>query len=517
MDKRLLNRDWRLSHLYKIKTKQSGTCRFKKNPAQEHFDNNKHSRNIILKSRQLGFTTWECIDTLDQALFTRNFGATLISYDRTSAEDIFNDKVDFAWRNIEPELQKLWQVDSDTKRSLAFNFGDGSFSSFDVKSSARSSTRQRLHISEFGKICLKYPQKAKEILTGTIPAVPVFGRVDIESTAEGDEGYFYDMFTEAVNNEPTQPTQYKAHFYNWTWDIDEISLIQPISKLPSEFRDYQNLFKLNDQQISYYYLKWLSVAKNWDALRQEYPTTWEEAFEMSLEGTYFATQLQDVKREGRLVSNLYTNEYPVDTWWDLGWNDATAIWFVQFDGSKFRVIDYYENNNQGMAHYFNVLKEKSGEYGYEYRDHYAPHDIKAHEWATGRSRLTAAREDYGVNFKIVPKLSIGDGHEAMRTILPRCVFDKDKCELGLRMLKHYRRQWDEKKGRYRDEPFENEAIHAADAFRYFAVTSDKTPLIAGSKFKTTGTPALELVDGFEVAPDPFTRPASKPGVTIIGS
>ena len=85
MDKRLLDKTWRLNHLYFIKDKNKKLIQFKPNKAQRHFRANIHTRNIILKSRQLGFTTFESIDMFDDVLFSRNCDGLLIAQDLDTA------------------------------------------------------------------------------------------------------------------------------------------------------------------------------------------------------------------------------------------------------------------------------------------------------------------------------------------------------------------------------------------------------------------------------------------------
>ena len=229
-----------------------------------------------MKSRQLGFTTFEAVDNLDEALFTRNHDGLFIAQDLETAQDIFNNKVELCWENF--PLKELYEVDKNSTRKLKFGFGDGTFSSLTVDTTGRSGTYSRLHITEFATVCKKFVDKAREILEGSIPAVPTNGRVDIESTADGSEGKFYDIFWEAwERGTPTLPTEYKAHFYNWQWD-SEIETIQPLPSLPPDFGAYQAQHNLNQKEITYYYLKWISLNKDWSALRKEYPTTPYEAF-----------------------------------------------------------------------------------------------------------------------------------------------------------------------------------------------------------------------------------------------
>jgi len=278
------SKEWRISRLYTIVDKNLKKIIFKKNRVQEDFNQHKHSRNIILKSRQLGFTTYEAIDSLDDALFTRNFSDLFIAHTKEDAIEIFDKKVDLAWKNFNKDLAKLWKVDSSTANKLKFDFGEGNYSQMIVSNSGRSGTHNRVHISEFAKLCAKYPAKADEIITGTIPSVPVDGRIDIESTAEGMGGHFYDIFWEAwTRKREPLPTEFKAHFYNWQWDDEDIAKVEriiPTSQMEEgeKFKKYQTDNKLSDTEITYYYSKWLSLKKDWDKLHQEYPTTPDEAF-----------------------------------------------------------------------------------------------------------------------------------------------------------------------------------------------------------------------------------------------
>jgi len=281
---RLGSKEWRISHLYTIVDKNLRKIIFKKNRVQEDFNQHKHSRNVILKSRQLGFTTYEAIDSLDDALFTRNFSDLFIAHTKEDAIEIFDKKVDLAWKNFNKDLAKLWKVDSSTANKLKFDFGEGNYSQMIVSNSGRSGTHNRVHISEFAKLCAKYSAKADEIITGTIPSVPVDGRIDIESTAEGMGGHFYDIFWEAwTRKREPLPTEFKAHFYNWQWDDEDIAKVEriiPTSQMEEgeKFKKYQTDNKLSDTEITYYYSKWLSLKKDWDKLHQEYPTTPDEAF-----------------------------------------------------------------------------------------------------------------------------------------------------------------------------------------------------------------------------------------------
>ena len=313
------------------------------------FNDKKHTRNIILKSRKLGFTTDEALDSLDDVLFQENTEANMLSYDSVSQLDIFNSKIVFAWENLEEDLRDLYTLDADRANKLTFNWGDKTATSISVRTKGRSGTLNRLHISEFAKICKENPLLADEIISGTIQAVPLTGRVDIESTAEEDHGHFHDMFWEAWNRQLANPefqpnlAEYKSFFFNWTYDDMEMEKIVPMAleKLPAEFIEYKQKFNLTDLQITYYYFKWLSVNKDWALLHREYPTTPEEAF-LSAGNKFFDPMALEKLQAQPVVERIgewrYYDEYRRGHRYAIGsdssegrGNDNAAIVAIDFD------------------------------------------------------------------------------------------------------------------------------------------------------------------------------------------
>lgn len=354
-DEDLLDKDYRINHLYKIKDKNKNLIVFKRNEAQQHFSENKHTRNIILKSRQLGFTTDETIDSLDDMLFEPNFDALFIAHGLDPAKDIFDNKIKLAMDNL--TIKELWKVDMDSARKLKVGFGDSTYSSIAVDTSGRSGTYSRLHVSEFAKLCKEFPDRAREVLEGSIPAVPTDGRVDIESTAEESNGLFYEMFWAAWDRgEPKHPTQFKAHFYNWRWD-EEIGRTGTIDDLPDEFRTYQKLYKLSDREISYYYLKFVALGeheRNWATMKKEYPTTPEEAFEGSGNKFFDAEKLGLQKKiapieeaNGFRIYRRYRfgHRYGIgaDVAEGIG-KDSSAIAVWDFSTPRPSIVAEYDNN-----------------------------------------------------------------------------------------------------------------------------------------------------------------------------
>ncbi len=472
MDKRLLDKNWRINNLYKIRNKEGQLIKFKRNRAQRHYAENHWYRNLILKSRQLGFTTDEAIDSLDDVLFTPNMDALMIAHNLDAGGSIFDKKIVFAWEMLPEEIRNLYGVDNKTSKTLKFDFGKKGFSSIAVDTSGRSGTYQRVHITELAEIAKKYPKKIPDIIEGTLPAIPTTGRLDIESTSQGASGEFYEMFMQAYERgTPSMPQEYKAHFYNWTWDDEEMGKLTPvpIEKMEQgdKFRAYQEKHKLNAVQITYYYQKWLSLNKKWNALKREYPTTPEEAFEAIAEGTFFGEQIGLMEQNGQVGVYPYDPALKVHTVWDLGVGKNIRIGFFQRETHQntVRIIDHwYGAGSDAIPEGALAISRKP----YIYGKHFGPHDIETTDIGTGKSRLETARQ-HGISFLVVPDFSLEDGINGVSNWLPRVYVNKETCKEWIRSMKNYGREWDEKRGMYKDEPLHNWASHDADMSRYAAL------------------------------------------------
>jgi hypothetical protein len=187
-------------------------------------------------------------------------------------------------------------------------------------------------------------------------------------------------------------------------------------------------------------------------------------------GAYFGKQLKDAEDDGRVTRVAYEPNIGVETWWDLGIGDSTAIWFTQSVGREIRVIDFYEASGEGLPHYAKKLQERP----YVYSRHHAPHDIEVRELGSGRSRKETAAS-LGIVFDVVPNLALEDGIEAARSLIARCWFDSHRCERGLNALASYHKAYDDKARDWKSYPAHDWSSHAADAFRYLAVGHKTSP------------------------------------------
>jgi hypothetical protein len=219
---------------------------------------------------------------------------------------------------------------NDRAGLLRFEHG----SSIRVATSARSGTLQRLHVSEFGKICSQYPKKAREIVTGSFPAVGQNPKT-LESTAEGQEGYFYQYSQEAMRG----AGGFKFHFRAWWQDTGNVYDPELVT-ITAEDRQYFEKLRIDHGiELTERQMAWWVKQENLlgGDMKRENPSTPAEAFEQAIEGAYFATQLAHSDKHGHIGRFPYDPKYPVNTFWDLGRNDLTTIWFHQHINGRNRL------------------------------------------------------------------------------------------------------------------------------------------------------------------------------------
>jgi hypothetical protein len=202
----------------------------------------------------------------------------------------------------------------------------------------------------------------------------------------------------------------------------------------------------------------------------EYEQELEVSFDAAVTGAYYAELIDQAEVDGRICDVPVDPALEVHTAWDLGISDSTSIVFWQaLRGGSLRVIDYAESAGYGLDHYAKLLDKR----GYKYGKHWAPHDIAVRELGTGKSRLETAAS-LGIYFSTVPKMSLEDGINAVRMMLPKVWFDRKRTDGLVECLRLYRQKWDEKRG-ISLGPLHNFTSHAADAFRYLALAA-KEPL-----------------------------------------
>jgi len=459
----------RLTHLYYIQNEVGEVVLFKLRDAQKRFLEEMHYRNIILKSRQLGFTTLIELWTIDECLFRSNTQAAVIAQTREDVKEIFDKKIKFPWDKLHPSLKCLFKETSNSANKLAWNNG----SSIRVAQSVRSSTLQILHISEFGKISAKYPDKAKEIVTGSLNALHGDSHIFIESTAEGDEGKFFDMCESARKyhdaGKPLTSMDYKFHFYPW-WQEKGYRLEGDVL-ITQNLHDYFDTLskvegiELDEQQKKWYAKKWES---NGEDMFSEFPSTPDEAFKSTKEGRYFSKEIAIIRQKRQITEVPYNEKLKVYTGWDLGVADPTCIWFCQVDGPFYRLIDYIEMSDGHLDYFANALEDKREQLGYRYKKHFLPHDgaNRSMGHKKGYTRERILKEEYGLDVVVTERIKReGDGIDLIRRNIPNLWIDEERCYQGIKALDNYKREFDYRRGVYSDRPFHNWASHGTKALQ----------------------------------------------------
>jgi len=462
---------WRLCHLYKIIDDTGKEVDFSPNEEQTSLVDNLWYWNIILKARQLGFTTLLCVMALDQCLFNKNFSAGIVAHALDDASKIFRNKIRWPYEHLPRALRDA--VPSIKMSGSEIVLANGS--SIGVGTSMRSGTLQWLHVSEFGKICKKYPEKAREIVTGSFETLAAGQQLFVESTAEGAYGYFHDYCMAALRrqhgNESLTQLDFKLHFFPW-WKKPSYTLDPEGVIIPAEFKRYFDVLEGRGIELSpgqrAWYVKKAEILKG--DMKREYPSFPEEAFEAVIEGAIYGKEMTWLRKNGRITSVPWTANIPVNTFWDLGKNDANAIWFHQRVGMENRFIRYYENSGYGLRHYVNELFRLRDEEGWVFGRHYLPHDVEVTMLdEDGRSRREILE---GLGLKPIDTVErikeLETGIDITRDCFSGVWMDRENCEGGIKALDNYQRTWDETRGCFSMTPLHNWASNGADAFRQYA-------------------------------------------------
>ena len=468
---------WRInSGIYKIEDKVGNLIPFNMNWAQHvvYSDLLRHPRLIILKSRQQGISTFWLIFALDLTLTEDNTKAGLMSQGLAESKTL-KERLERAYDHVPEQLIDFIGTHNTVRNSTEFSLDNDSKTY--IATSFRSGTLQFMHISEFGKISAKHPEKAKETRTGSMQAIKGGQPVIIESTAEGRSNMFYEMWLQADSHVGNlAPKDFKTVFLSWVNDPDcRITVPQLINKeaddyfelLSVEYKNYfDEVLTLDDEQKWWWVSQLREFSFSMEMMGQEYPGWPEEAFAATKDGTYWAKLYRsDVVATGQVLPDLYESSLPVDVAIDLGMNDMMVLVFFQMTGTELRVIDEYHNSGEGIAHYVNKMKEKP----YKYRAVYLPHDAVVKELGTGKSRFSIFKS-MGVPVRLLVRTrSVPNDIELVRKAIPYMWFDEKNTKYLRLCMENYSKEWDDRLGVFKDKPLHDEWSHPADAIRYMVV------------------------------------------------
>lgn len=475
------SKNWRMNNLYRIVDKSGDSIPFKLNPVQQNVLENIHKRNLILKARQLGMSTFAVLYLLDEVIFKPNTSAGIVSYSLEHAQHIYKRIIGHALDNFMPFVSLMAGVQQRSAREVSF--ANGSF--LRVDTSLRGGAYKIVLVSEFGKTCARNPVKAEEVVTGTLQTVPIEGTLIIESTGEGNEGFYADMVNQASQrgNDNLADLEYKLFFFNWLTD-PSYTMAKTLS-FDIELIDYfHRLEKTLGCALSEGQRNWYAFQKSilGEKVKQEFPSTITEAFISSSDAYYFQAAIEKAYQDHRcLDTQLYDALCPVYVAMDIGVNDLTVIIFFQFVHGEIRIIDYYEDNGKGVDFYAQYMQGRP----YMYNTVFLPHDaarrdgiVVENTYERDFRRLFAHTSTKFVVLKRTDKnLNISN----CKLKLDRTVFALKKVKNLLDAVSKYRKKWSEQFGKYLDEPFHDINSNYADALIYAMQAISHIEIMCDSK------------------------------------
>lgn len=469
---------WRLNNCYTIVNKKGERVRFRMNESQHkvYAASLRHPRVIVLKSRQQGISTLWLVSYFDDGITKKNFDIGLMAQGTDEAEKLL-ERVKILWETLDENFKSYYGISviKDNTKEMGFSTKSTLF----IRTSFRSTTLHRLHVSELGKIANKYPEKVRETRRGTLQALAQGNTGVIESTAEGDNA-FKEMWDTAYNftGERSLKDFYPV-FLSWLDDPDcTISVNQVIDNNTAEYfakLGAETGITLTQEQKNFWVVQYRELG---DGVYQEYPSTPEEAFRATRLGTYYADEfLKRVLQSGREVKGLYDPNLDVQIAVDLGWDDSLVLCVYQVYRDTFRIIDEFADNNKNISHYTDWIKTRH--WYNNLIEIQLGHDGAVHDLESGNTReqtfqeeLDRATPDNPEPIKVIvrtlARTSRMDGIYEVRRIIGRLWIDS-ACTYLRKCFLNYRKEWNEKLNKYNEVPLHDEYSNGADAIRYMAV------------------------------------------------
>lgn len=490
VQKYLSNRKWRLTEgkLYKIIDKQARDIFFRPNVFQKKLLGGLWYLNVILKARQLGMSTMVLLFGLDYCLFNDNISFGVVDKSLDDAKKKL-EKIKHAYDNIPEEYRPFVpKLVTDNKNELRFDNGSVIY----VGTSHRGGTLNILWVSEHAIIGKKYPEKEREIRTGALNTVQAGQIIFLESTSGGATGDFYSICQRAekmaVSGQNLSELDFKFFFFPW-WDSEEYELDCAEDYVFSpEMDEYFEILEGSiraklSRNKRYWYLKKKEMLG--EDIKKEYPGTSKEAFESTDRDKYWAKEVDKARAENRICEFPVEEGILIDTWWDLGRSDYTSVIFTQRIGKEVRIVDFFEDSDEHILYYADILKRKK----YLYGKCWLPHDGLA-KTVNAPKNSYQYLQDAGFDCEIVARTGLSEGQNEARRIFKSCWFRKSTTEKLIEHLENYRRKWVESANDYIGE-VHDEHSHAAAAFRYMAMGMPEGESLKDPKpeeFSDLGTP-----------------------------
>ena len=462
---------WRISNLYSIRIRDGSVIRFRPRPQQlavlEMLFVHGHKRIIILKARQIGFSTLLGVVCCDQLCFNPGQQISLIDQTLEDARQKLKNIVVLAYDSMAAELRAgLPIIRSNTGEVCVkySRFEEAKASVMYAGTHSRGGSNSLVWVSEWGTIQATDIARSEEILTGALPSVGD-GICVIESTWRGGRhGHLWGLVKQALETPKEQkgPFDWRLAFFPWYEDPGYCdALPRPLSVETRRYFEGKPGLSLSPGQMSWYQRKRDELGM---FILREYPSTLEECFQSPVEGAIYADLIDKLRAEGAIRPWKVDRSALVHTCWDLGSPINTCVWYFQVAAGEIRVIDIDMDLDLTPVERVSRMLAK----GYLYGSHFLPHDAMATQ-KSGRTFLMELKEVGLANVKAVPRTyDVWIGINRLRGILPRFSFRVPECERGLEALCAYHTVRETSTGIARDEPCHDASSHACDALRVLA-------------------------------------------------
>lgn len=305
------------------------------NVIRKLYQEKKPIRIIILKARQMGFSTETESIIFKNVVTNHNYNAGIVAHKEDSTTNLFNMSkrmLEYLPDSIKPEQKK------SNAKELVFNNSNGTGLDSKIKCMTaggkgigRSDTFTALHLSELAF----WEGDKQDILLGLLQAVPNIpsSMVVIESTANGFD-YFKELWDKAVTGE----NDFFPLFVGWN-ELEEYKMPYTGFRLTSEEKELQKLYNVSLEQLTW--RRWCvknNCGGDMDKFKQEYPITPEEAF-LSTGKCYF-----DKKN---VIHRMNEVEEPIIQGSFSCYYDGLRIRgrkFTQEEKGNIKIYKYPENN-----------------------------------------------------------------------------------------------------------------------------------------------------------------------------
>lgn len=468
---------WRLANLYRCINPAGQDVSFTATPEQEMviicIFIRGWRRILIPKARQLGMSLLLSLISLDGIIFKDGYAVSWIDKKGPDAEKKLKEKVLFAWdrvpRGIRSTLVETRRNTTDLALQMS-GIAGAAESTFTAGIGFRGGTVQMMVISEWGWVQAFDRMRSAEIKNGALPAIELApdGLCVVETTWEGGlDGELGPLVIEAMETPVEQrgAKTWRILFFGWHTNpayAQDHGYIDPLSKKYFEELAGKGI-RLTERQKHWYAEKRRTMTR----VKAEYPSTPEECWATVVEGAIYGEEMVAARDEGRIVPYLHDHRYPVHTFWDLGMPINTVCWYCQITPTEIRIIDVDLELDITLEARAAKMRAK----GYDYGFHYIPWEAEM-ETTTGSTKATMIAA-LGPNVRVVPKIArVENRINMLRSQLPRCKFNSERCATGVEHLQRYRYERQTSSGTIKNEPVHDKYSHAADALGQMAQAID---------------------------------------------